>query len=123
VLREGDNQKLQYSISRRSRVTPCIYQVPNPSQPPPAPAMQRFVVALVLLVSLALTSVQGDSDQMLSPPPRPAEFVSAHQLRTYLKALADYYQIMGRPRFGKRSDTFIKKDDAYSNDRLWQDFQ
>lgn len=37
------------------------------------------------------------------PPPKPEKFTSKQQLKDYLIKLHEYYAIIGRPRFGRRS--------------------
>jgi len=64
---------------------------------------KSLLLMLVIVVALALVEVHSN-DAMLSPPARPAEFRSPHELRRYLKALNEYYAIVGRPRFGKRNN-------------------
>ncbi|KAK6182415.1 hypothetical protein SNE40_010115 [Patella caerulea] len=75
--------------------------------------MQKLVIALVLVAAVMMVEVTGQ-DSMLAPPDRPSEFRSPDELRRYLKALNEYYAIVGRPRFGrsvnKRSaDNFLFK--------------
>jgi hypothetical protein len=50
---------------------------------------------LVLALVCVWSALGNDS---LSPPSRPSAFRSPAQLRKYLKALNDYYAIVGRPR-------------------------
>jgi len=92
--------------------------------------MHRVILVTLLLCGLAVMSVKAEYSEMLAPPPRPAEFTTAKQLRQYLAALNEYYSIMGRPRFGKRSDAFRKREsfrangDGFSDDSAsWSEFQ
>ncbi|KAL5011025.1 hypothetical protein ScPMuIL_013330 [Solemya velum] len=62
--------------------------------------MHKAVLAAFLVVSVLLVEVTCQ-DAMLAPPDRPSEFRTPDQLRRYLKALNDYYAIVGRPRFGR----------------------
>ncbi|XP_071100853.1 uncharacterized protein [Haliotis cracherodii] len=62
--------------------------------------MQKLVIAVLLVFSLVVMEVTCQ-DAMLAPPDRPSEFRSPDQLRQYLKALNEYYAIVGRPRFGR----------------------
>lgn len=90
-----------------------------------------MVLVTLLLSCLAMLSVSSEYSEMLAPPPRPAEFKSATQLRQYLAALNEYYSIMGRPRFGKRGvyakrASFSSKGagEGYSDDgSSWNEFQ
>ena len=47
----------------------------------------------VLMCVCAVSAVE-----MSGPPVRPVAFHNPHELREYLKALNDYYAIVGRPR-------------------------
>ncbi|NP_001191635.1 pro-neuropeptide Y precursor [Aplysia californica] len=92
--------------------------------------MQRVILVVLLLSCMAVLSVRADNSEMLAPPPRPEEFTSAQQLRQYLAALNEYYSIMGRPRFGKRGDSFRKREffrtngERYPEDAAaWTEFQ
>ena len=61
--------------------------------------MHRLVLCLFFATTLLfLSQVTCQPDAMLAPPGRPAEFRTPDQLRRYLKALNDYYAIVGRPR-------------------------
>ena len=60
--------------------------------------MHRLILGLFLATAILLLSVTCQPDAMLAPPGRPAEFRTPDQLRRYLKALNDYYAIVGRPR-------------------------
>jgi len=90
-------------------------------------------VSLILLLATTtsmLLCVRSEYGKMLAPPERPTEFTSATQLRKYLAALNEYYSIMGRPRFGKRSEGFSKRGsfrtsgDSFSDDApSWSDLQ
>jgi len=66
--------------------------------------MNARVMSVLLLVTLMLVAVTPMPDAMLSPPGRPSEFRSPDELRSYLKALNDYYAIVGRPRY---EDPFV----------------
>jgi peptide YY len=59
--------------------------------------MHRTLLAALLVASLVLLEVTCQ-DAMLAPPDRPSEFRSPAELRQYLKALNEYYAIVGRPR-------------------------
>jgi len=90
--------------------------------------MHTVSLIVLLVCSTALLSVRAEYGKMLAPPVRPTEFTSATQLRKYLAALNEYYSIMGRPRFGKRSEGFNKRGsfrtngDSFSDDG-WSDLQ
>lgn len=61
---------------------------------------KRFALVfhLVLAVSMVLASVDSDKAGFLEPPERPAVFTSVEQMKSYIKALNDYYLLLGRPR-------------------------
>lgn len=61
--------------------------------------MQKIVIASLLVVLFTLNVSSQDS--LLAPPSRPSEFRTPEELRQYLKALNEYYAIVGRPRFGR----------------------
>lgn len=60
--------------------------------------MNRQIIGFLLVTAIVLVSVTCMPDAMLAPPGRPSEFRTPDQLRKYLKALNDYYAIVGRPR-------------------------
>ncbi|XP_064594495.1 pro-neuropeptide Y-like isoform X2 [Liolophura sinensis] len=62
--------------------------------------MQKTLL-VALLVAVVLVVGVTSQDSMLAPPDRPTEFRSPNELRRYLKALNEYYAIVGRPRFGR----------------------
>ena len=74
---------------------------PTPSPNPPLVSefqrMHKSLFATLLLASLILIEVTCQ-ESMLAPPDRPDEFRSPGELRRYLKALNEYYAIVGRPR-------------------------
>lgn len=61
--------------------------------------MQKYIFAIyaVIVTLLVINHVAG-YDAMLRPPEKPHVFKSPQQLREYLKALNDFYAIVGRPR-------------------------
>ncbi|KAK2166652.1 hypothetical protein LSH36_37g13073, partial [Paralvinella palmiformis] len=62
-----------------------------------------FSLILVLPVhSLKLLQARSSPD---GAPRRPQHFHSIEELNKYLAELTDYYTVLGRPRFGKRSDS------------------
>ncbi|KAL8569798.1 hypothetical protein ACOMHN_006524 [Nucella lapillus] len=61
--------------------------------------MQKTMVALAIVASLLLVGVTCQEE--LLPPIRPSRFTSPNELKSYLKALNEYYAIVGRPRFGR----------------------
>lgn len=83
--------------------------------------MYKFLLVSLLVASVAILEI-ACQDTMVAPPPRPAEFRSPNELRSYLKALNEYYAIVGRPRFGKRNgasrspDFFRPNSEASSDD-------
>jgi len=59
------------------------------------------LVILVIIVSVALLPVVADAEMsgvMGGPPERPDVFRNPDELKEYLKALNDYFAIVGRPR-------------------------
>ena len=60
--------------------------------------MQKYVLAVYLLVTLLVINEVTGHDSMLSPPRKPRFFRTPDQLRKYLKELNDFYAIVGRPR-------------------------
>ena len=59
--------------------------------------MHKVLLSALLVASLVLLEVTC-REAMLAPPDRPTEFRSPTELRRYLKALNEYYAIVGRPR-------------------------
>lgn len=60
-----------------------------------------ILVLLAFAISLALLSVVADAEMsgvMGGPPERPDVFRNPEELKEYLKALNDYFAIVGRPR-------------------------
>ena len=55
------------------------------------------IAAFVLTVILLLCHVT-EADNMSGPPLRPEVFRNPQELRDYLKALNEYFAIVGRPR-------------------------
>lgn len=66
--------------------------------------MHRRLLTALLVAALVLLEVTCQ-DSMLAPPDRPTEFRNPGELRRYLKALNEYYAIVGRPRFGRSVNT------------------
>ncbi|XP_059167437.1 pro-neuropeptide Y-like isoform X2 [Physella acuta] len=90
--------------------------------------MHKLLIVSVLIVALAVLDVTC-TESMLTPPERPEEFKNPAELRRYLKALNEYYAIVGRPRFGKRNggsrlNDIIRPngDDWDYNSASWGDF-
>ena len=56
----------------------------------------------LLLLLLCLHNVVIDASDMsvlAGPPERPEDFKNPEELREYLKALNDYFSLVGRPRY------------------------
>ncbi|CAL1533953.1 unnamed protein product [Lymnaea stagnalis] len=89
--------------------------------------MHKLLLVSLLVLSLAVMEVLC-TEAMLTPPERPEEFKNPNELRKYLKALNEYYAIVGRPRFGKRngarlSDMFRPSGDDFGDySANWGDF-
>lgn len=64
-----------------------------------------------------LAAAQSYSD-LPPPPPKPEKFTSKQQLKDYLIKLHEYYAIIGRPRFGRRS--FDMTEYNSNNDDLFE---
>ena len=60
--------------------------------------MQKYVLAVYLVVTLLVINEVIGHDSMLRPPYKPRYFKTPDQLRKYLKDLNDFYAIVGRPR-------------------------
>ena len=74
----------------------CLYFLSGPFIITIGIMRKAFVTVLVIAVVFI---VQISSQEiMLSPPSRPAEFRNPKELREYMKALNEYYAIVGRPR-------------------------
>ena len=58
----------------------------------------KTILAMFSIVWLALMEVTWCQKAMLAPPERPAGFRNPRELKQYLRALNDYYSIVGRPR-------------------------
>nr|UMA83005.1 venom-related protein neuropeptide F [Conus ebraeus] len=65
--------------------------------------MHKALLSALLVISLVVA--QMTCVHSLRRPQRPARFTSAAQLRRYLRALNQYYAIVGRPRFGRNVDS------------------
>ncbi|XP_029647179.2 uncharacterized protein LOC115221105 [Octopus sinensis] len=83
--------------------------------------MQKIIITL-LVVGIMFAMQVSCQESMLAPPNRPSEFRSPEELRKYLKALNEYYAIVGRPRFGRSvskraaSNTFAEALTSKRND-------
>lgn len=60
--------------------------------------MNSHIVALLLVAALFTSSVTGARDPALLPPARPSEFNSRAEFIQYIRALNEYYAMVGRPR-------------------------
>jgi len=64
-------------------------------------AIHSFISVTLLLLLLSLHSDFTDASDMsvlAGPPERPDDFKNPAELREYLKALNDYFSLVGRPR-------------------------
>nr|QUP51999.1 NPF-1 [Urechis unicinctus] len=68
----------------------------------------RFI--LVAMAAVLLLATCGSSQDLHGPPERPKVFRNPDELRDYLKALNEYFAIVGRPRFGKRMMAFKRAE-------------
>lgn len=80
---------------------------------------------MFLVVSIVLK--QLDATEYPTPPPVPAKFESPQDVQRYLNQLHNYYMVVGRPRFGKRTplgtlltDTlpYLKQQQQQSNSQF-----
>jgi hypothetical protein len=74
-----------------------------------------FLSIAIILLSIDILSIKGANAQYsdLPPPPqKPDRFTSKQQLKDYLVKLHEYYAIIGRPRFGRRSSPSIPNDNG-----------
>ncbi len=63
--------------------------------------MQRLLLVKILAIvaiAILLLSCCVDAKDMSGPPARPNVFKNPQELRNYLKALNEYFAIVGRPR-------------------------
>ena len=77
-----------------------------------------FLSCAMMILSMDMLAVNGVNAQYsdLPPPPqKPDRFTSKQQLKDYLVKLHEYYAIIGRPRFGKRSVLSISNDNWNNN--------
>ena len=66
----------------------------------------------------ALAGVQQVDASSIDQPERPVVFRNKAELMNYLKRLNEFYAIVGRPRFGKRSSSSL---DDYLSDENFED--
>ena len=59
----------------------------------------RGAVVVLLISMLGLYSLANAGTDMRGPPQRPAVFTSPEQIRDYVKAIHDYFAIVGRSRY------------------------
>ncbi|XP_051163922.1 uncharacterized protein LOC127283236 [Leptopilina boulardi] len=69
-------------------------------------------ISLVLLVGSLI--MHGNGVPMARPMP-PKVFNSAEDLRKYLELIKDYYNLNGKPRYGKRSSEPLLTSTIYNN--------
>nr|WIU44171.1 conotoxin precursor unclassified superfamily [Conus ebraeus] len=66
--------------------------------------MHKALLSALLVISLVVAEVTCGEARM-GPPERPQVFQRPEDLVNYLKALNEYYAIVGRPRFGRSVNT------------------
>ena len=67
--------------------------------------LAMIVVGLLALVSRPV-AVDAETVALSGPPERPSEFKNEGEVKEYLRALNDYFSIVGRPRFVLDTRTF-----------------
>jgi len=70
-------------------------------------------LSIGLIISIAV--IQLNATEYPSPPTVPTKFESADDVQRYLNQLHNYYLVVGRPRFGKRSFDFSPFKNAELN--------
>lgn len=83
-----------------------------------------YIFSLIAFVWV-VTSVNAYAPYSDLPPPptKPEKFTSKQQLKEYLVKLHEYYAIIGRPRFGKRSyfQDFLSNEQEDNSNELFQE--
>jgi hypothetical protein len=63
----------------------------------------KQLVTLLMSILLSVVIIQVNATDYPQPPTVPPKFESADDVQRYLNLLHNYYLVVGRPRFGKRS--------------------
>jgi hypothetical protein len=83
-----------------------------------------YILSFIAFVWV-VTNVNADTQYSDLPPPptKPEKFTSKQQLKEYLVKLHEYYAIIGRPRFGKRSyfQDFLSNEQEDISNELYQE--
>ncbi|XP_013401012.1 uncharacterized protein LOC106166893 [Lingula anatina] len=87
------------------------------------PSSSKLTLSCIAIALIILTQVLAPcfAHQLTKPPTRPSSFKNKAELTEYLRRLNAYYDVVGRPRFGKRamgpSEYGGGLDDAVNNVR------
>jgi hypothetical protein len=75
--------------------------------------MSKFTAIFFVMIFGLLALSQLDATEYPAPPRIPAKFNTPEEVQQYLGKLHNYYVMVGRPRFGKRSfDSDAKQKDG-----------
>ena len=67
-----------------------------------ATSLIKYSLLLAIIMSTLINQIQAATDYP-SPPAVPTRFENPQEVQKYLTQLHNYYLVVGRPRFGKRS--------------------
>ena len=86
--------------------------------------MIYFFSFIALFWTLSNVNADVQYSDLPPPPTKPDKFTSKQQLKEYLVKLHEYYAIIGRPRFGKRSYSldFQSNEQVADSSELFQEF-
>lgn len=63
----------------------------------------QLIISCIGLAMIAVFIGQIEATEYPTPPPVPTQFLTPNDVQKYLNQLHNYYMVVGRPRFGKRS--------------------
>ncbi|RMZ94497.1 neuropeptide Y [Brachionus plicatilis] len=66
-------------------------------------AKNQVIISCIGLAVIAALIGQIEATEYPTPPPVPSQFLTPNDVQKYLNQLHNYYMVVGRPRFGKRS--------------------
>lgn len=75
----------------------------------------KYSLLLAIIMSILINEINAATDYP-SPPAVPTRFENPQEVQKYLTQLHNYYLVVGRPRFGKRS-FFGYKNTPYTPDQ------
>lgn len=67
----------------------------------------QLITSCLGLAMLAIFIGQIEATEYPTPPPVPSQFLTPNDVQKYLNQLHNYYMVVGRPRFGKRSRAHV----------------